>query len=394
MKTLYLFTNNYPYSTPESFLEEEINYLSNKFDRVIILSFINKTLKMRPVPNNCEVINIPLSKNRIRYNLCGVFHHRTFFILLKDFFNSKVFLSKKRLKAWVSSARCINNYLYNKKLMDILRDVKKNDVCYYYWGIGQCLLSILLKGKCKNISRFHGEWDLWEESYGNYHPLRKEVVKNLNMAVFIAKHGEKYFKERYPNSSTIVCPLGTKDHGLQLDNPNDGIVRVISCSKIYPLKRVDLIFEALNNLNFLNIEWTHIGDGPDFEYLKSKIKKEKKNHITVNLLGRISNKEVLSFYKKHHFDMFVNMSTSEGVPVAIMEAMSFGIPILATNVGSTSEEVHPQVGELLSPNPSIEEINTAMCKILNSSYTPREFWLENYNADINYSKFTDILYSI
>ena len=33
------------------------------------------------------------------------------------------------------------------------------------------------------------------------------------------------------------------------------------------------------------------------------------------------------------FDLFVNMSLSEGIPVSIMEAISFGIPIIATNVG-------------------------------------------------------------
>ena len=114
----------------------------------------------------------------------------------------------------------------------------------------------------------------------------------------------------------------------------------------------------------------------------------------MKLLGRIPNHEVLNYYKNHHFDMFINMSTSEGVPVAIMEAMSFGIPILATDVGCTSEEVQPQVGELLSPNPTLEEITMMMRKLLSSNYDPRAFWLNHYNANVNYNKFAEMLYEL
>lgn len=394
MKTLYIFTNYYPYSHQENFLEDEILYLSKRFETIKIISFDNKGGYIRSIPDNCIVENIPISKNKWKYNLYGMFHYKTVGIIIKEFFRNQVYKSKTRLRAWISSVRYINNCLNNKDLQSILRNVKKDDVCYFYWGIGQCLLSIYLKGKCKTISRFHGEWDLWEESYGGFHSLRTEVASSLNKAVFISKKGENYFKERYPNTMTAVYPLGSKDCGIQLDKPNDDIIRVVSCSTVYPLKRVPLIYEALNNLTELNIEWTHLGGGSHFEELKDIIKKSKKEHLKINLPGMMTHDEVLDYYKTHHFDIFINMSTSEGVPVSIMEAMSFGIPILATDVGSTSEEVTAQVGELLSPNPSIEEITSTIHKLLNSNYTPREFWITHYNADKNYEDFTNLIYNL
>lgn len=394
MKSLYLFTTNYPYSTPESFLEEEIKYLSKQFERVVILAFYGMETPHRQVPDNCEVVRIPLGANRLRYIVLGTFHPRTIGVLTREFFRNKVYQSKTKLKAWGSSGRYINNCLYNRKLMCILQGMRREDICYFYWGIGQNLLSLVLKGKVHLVSRFHGQWDLWEESYGGFHSLRTEVAQNLDKAVFIAKKGEAYFKTRYPNTPTVVFPLGTRDNGVQQDNPNDGIVRVMSCSSIYPLKRVPLIFEALNNLTDLRIEWTHIGDGKDFEQLKEKVKNEKREHLTVNLLGRLKNSDVLDFYRLHHCDMFVNMSTSEGVPVAIMEAMSFNIPVLATDVGCTCEEVVPQVGELLSPNPTIEEIIEKMRKILSSTYTPREYWKGHYAAAKNYAEFAEMLFNL
>lgn len=394
MKTLYLFTNSFPYSTPESFLEEEIIFLSKRFDKIVIMPFTSDTKRERPVPENCEVINIPLSNKRLKYTLLGLFHYKTVWVLTKEFFRNRVFTSLKKIKAWIWSARCLNNCLYNRRLQKVLKNVSRNDVCYFYWGIGQCLLSIVLKGKTHLVSRFHGEWDLWEESYGGFHSLRTEVAHSLDKAVFIAKKGELYFKERYPFAKTVVFPLGTKDNGVQLKSPADGIIRVVSCSKIYPLKRVPLIFEAINSLTDYRIEWTHIGDGPDYNLLKQKVASESRDHLKVLFLGYMTNKDILEYYSSHHFDMFINMSTSEGVPVSIMEASSFGIPIIATNVGSTSEEVPSQVGELISPNPSLSEITEAIRKVLSTNYSPREFWLENYNADKNYAAFADLLYQL
>lgn len=394
MKSLYIFTNHYPYSFQENFLEDEILYLSEYFNKVVVISFDNKANNARSLPDNCNVINIPISKSRLKYILRGIFNHKTFKLIIKEFFRNKVYRSRKRFFAWGSSVRYINNCLNNRELQAVLANIKQDDICYYYWGIGQCLLSIYLNNKCKNVSRFHGEWDLWEESYGGFHSLRTEVAYSLDKAVFISRKGEKYFKERYPNSNTVVFPLGSKDYGVQLEKPNDDVVRVVSCSTVYPLKRVDLIFEALNSLTQYKIEWTHLGGGSHFEVLKDKVQKEKKEHLKINLLGMMNHDAVMDYYSQHHFDMFVNMSTSEGVPVSIMEAMSFDIPILATDVGSTSEEVTPQVGELLSPYPSIEEITKSMCKILGSSYSPREFWKENYNAEKNYTAFTKMLFNL
>ena len=394
MKTLYLFTYHFPFSTPENFLEVEILYLSRKFDRVVILPFNKGEGKMREVPSNCEVHTISPVTNKIHNGICGIVHYKTIGVLTKEFFRSKVFISWKRFRSWVAYGRCLNNYLYNKKLQSVLSTIRKEDVCYFYWGTGQCMLSIFLKGKAHLVSRFHGYWDLWEESYGGFQPLRTDVAHCLDRAIFISKKGEEYFKKRYSFVSTIVSPLGTKDFGIQMSSPKDGVVRVVSCSFVYPLKRVPLIFEALNVLDEYIIEWTHLGGGSDLESLKQLIKEKKKEHLTIFLTEEISNKEVLEYYSNHHFDLFVNLSSSEGVPVSIMEASSFDIPILATDVGATSEEVPPQVGELIPANPTIAEITGAIRKILTSEYSPRKFWFEHYSADRNYSAFADMLYNL
>jgi glycosyltransferase involved in cell wall biosynthesis len=55
----------------------------------------------------------------------------------------------------------------------------------------------------------------------------------------------------------------------------------------------------------------------------------------------------MEFYRKNHVDLFINVSETEGIPVSIMEAMSFGIPCIATNVGGVNEIVNNTNGFLV-----------------------------------------------
>ena len=100
--------------------------------------------------------------------------------------------------------------------------------------------------------------------------------------------------------------------------------------------------------------------------------------------------------------MFVNLSTTEGgAPVSIQEAISCGIPVIATNVGGNPEIVSERNGILLSPNPSPEEVAQALLMICDSPETARKMriesrrvWEESYNADANFRAFAEQLKAI
>ena len=100
--------------------------------------------------------------------------------------------------------------------------------------------------------------------------------------------------------------------------------------------------------------------------------------------------------------LLLNVSASEGVPVSIMEAMSFGIPVIATAVGGTPEIVNNNNGYLLNENPSPDEIAS---KLLEYHYLPEEeknnkrkaayeMWKNNYNAEKNYLEFVKSILSL
>ena len=392
-RRLYLFTASYPFDSAETFLEDEISFLAEAFDQVVITPLYGLH-RSRVTPPNCVVNEpiLPLSKWK-RY--IAVPHStKALKLHFSEFFARRVWASVQRLKAWTLSYLHSCHILHSPTIQQILAEIRPSDICYFYWGKGLNLLTLLSKIDCPKVCRFHGEWDLWEESSGGYAPLREKLSKELDLALFISERGKKYYDVKYPNNRLALSRLGAQDYGTA-ERSNDGKLRIVSCSAVYPLKRVPLILQAVKSIDKCDVEWTHIGGGPDFAALEQLAEEAmvENPRLKINLTGQQSHQDVIDYYHTHCVDLFINMSTNEGIPVTIMEAISFGIPVIATNVGGTAEIVNEQTGTLLSADPSLEEITEAIYAVREKSLDPRGYWEEHYNAARNYTEFCEIIKS-
>lgn len=102
-------------------------------------------------------------------------------------------------------------------------------------------------------------------------------------------------------------------------------------------------------------------------------------------------------------DCFITTSSTEGGnPVSIMEALSFGIPIIATSVGGITEMLIDTENILLPPNPSIEEVADALDNLWSRSLESltglrernRLLWQNCFTAEKNYRTFVALLSEI
>jgi len=80
------------------------------------------------------------------------------------------------------------------------------------------------------------------------------------------------------------------------------------------------------------------GEGPLEKRINRKIK-EKKLEDYIKMLGMIQNDRLLEMYGNRKIDFVVLPSLSEGIPVSLMEAMAYEIPVIATDVGGVRELV-------------------------------------------------------
>jgi colanic acid/amylovoran biosynthesis glycosyltransferase len=388
-KNLYFFTSSFPFTQNElDFLENEILFLAKAFEKITIVPLYCYKITgfLCETPENCTVIR-PIITSKWQHYLLGLFCLKSIPLYWRDFFGNRVYRKMKWLKMFLIDFCTTNNLLQSRELKKALQQIQKDDVMYFYWGKGASnLLPFITKLKTKKVVRYHGG-DLYNSNYGGYLPIQEAILRETDISVLISKNGQQYLKNTYPHLrlNSVVSYLGTKDNGMSRGS-NDNIFRLLSCSSVIPLKRLSLIYDALQMVTDQDIEWTHIGDGIDFEKLK-EIAQLSRNNVRIKLLGRLPHQDVLIYYRSNMIDAFINVSTKEGLPVSIMEAISSNVPVLATDVGGTSEIVTSETGILLSSNPTVYEIVDALKKIRHLTLQPRIFWERNFNSEVNYSNF-------
>lgn len=389
MKQLIFFTESFPYGKGESFIENEIKYLSREFNRIYILPKTSQTKAQRSLPANCIVFP-PIYRSSGELVLKGLFCLSPLFYFFKKMISERAYTSLYKFKKYIATAITCRCILADKNFRFLNRQAMESTV-YFYWGIGIAYVLPFIRNKDKKIVRFH-RTDLYlEQRPEKYIPFRKEVYENLTKAVFISQQGLEYARKNFGQYrfSAYLSYLGTFDHGIAAVNTTDSVIHILSVSNVVPVKRVPLILKALLLIKDYSIHWTHIGGGNEFNHLEELIQTLPDN-LTIHLTGAISNEDVICYYRSQPVDLFINVSSSEGLPVSIMEAISFDIPVIATNVGGTNEIITPESGVLLQANFQSEELARQIIWVYKNKHLfhPRRLWEEKFNAEKNYPRFT------
>jgi glycosyltransferase involved in cell wall biosynthesis len=417
---ILLITNSFPYGTGESFIELEIPRLLANFDTVYILPFKMRKgtgeLAKRDIDPRVQIVlpsqsvidkSIP-SLNYLFPTL--LLFCRVFFMECSDRRSFKKVMKPRNLL--LTFIRTYRGVLYKKEYAAIVNRLPlKNHIVYSYWT-DAWLTGILdyHRRKDKNrlvVSRAH-RGDLYDEaSMQKYQTARKFIFRYIDYVFPISTSGYTYLTERYEElkNKCKVHYLGIKLYEAHLNNEPPAVSAqfvTASCSFVTKVKRVDLIIKALACVDRkIRITHHHFGDGPLMEELKSLTGSLPEN-INFVWHGYKSQNELYDFYANNPIDLFMNVSESEGLPVSIMEAMSFGIPVIATDVGGTSDAVDASVGYLIPMMPDLAEITGLLEKhiVLDTAAkqqyrrSAKEKAFEKFNSEVNYDRFHEDLYNL
>jgi glycosyltransferase involved in cell wall biosynthesis len=282
-------------------------------------------------------------------------------------------------------------------------------VVYTYW-FDRASLGAGLVGRQRGVSivsRAHGT-DLYEERHRwSYIPCRREALRLVDKLFPDSDKGSRYLMERYPEYSMKIdtARLGVPDPGFVASSSQDGTLRMASCSFLVSLKRIDLLIKGIGDAAKLRpnqpFEWNHFGTGPLQELLERLARDTLPGNVTHNFRGYVSQDHLMQFYRDNPVDVFVNVSETEGTPVAAMEAISCGIPIVATAVGGNPEITTEENGLLLAPDPSTSEIAHALLFFIDSPEAAvskrkgsRVLWERRYNSERNFAEFVTRLRAV
>lgn len=408
LKTIIFLTNAYPYLPGEQFIEDEIGYWASQSLIRTILVPLTASGTPRTTPKGIEIDFTLAQTNTYRKKIKSLFSAITSRLFWKE---AEFIYATKGLnfECYLEALRAVAHvFRIRKALINIHKKHKTIDIAYCYWNSLQCYAAVLLKQHKlikKVFSRAHG-FDLYEERQANqYMPLKRQFTTEMDCIFSISNSGKSYLETTYsiPSKKILVSRLGvpvpvTMAQHSELKNLS--IVSVSFCTKI---KRVDKIIDAIAESAAIlrekkNITWTHIGAGPLLEELKTQAyKKLTPLGIKWDMPGSKPNAEVKQYFEINRVDIFINASESEGVPVSIMEAMSYGVPTIAPDVGGIAELVSNEYGQLLSEMPSVSEIATAIvsmstrCKEPECRLRAKQKIAKDYNAKSNYQSLIKLI---
>lgn len=158
----------------------------------------------------------------------------------------------------------------------------------------------------------------------------KWMLRNANL-IFVLDDDSlnqyiNYNKNVVKVNNSIILP--EEDYSdKQLHNP----IRLLFVGRLSKVKRIDEIIKAVENCKE-DVVLTIVGDGEERTHLESLVETNRVKFTGALKPDQVKNEMIRG-------DIHVMNSVLEGKPMTIIEAMSYGMPIITTNVGGISELV-------------------------------------------------------
>ncbi|MBI5793658.1 glycosyltransferase family 4 protein [Candidatus Uhrbacteria bacterium] len=143
-----------------------------------------------------------------------------------------------------------------------------------------------------------------------------------------------------------------------------GMTRIIFIGRLAPPKNPYLLIRAVAALPQTlrdRVRVIVIGDGPEMTALQDFVRESQLGN-QVDLPGALPREEVLRRLQTQA-DLFVLLSSWEGFPYSIIEAMACGVPVIASDVGGVREAITSQTGILLTHN-DIQTLSQALEQLI------------------------------
>lgn len=206
------------------------------------------------------------------------------------------------------------------------------------------------------------------------HALRAATIAR-SLALGCASHaGARQLADAFPAEAQKITTayLGTDtDVPLSTSFPADE-VSFITIARVEPVKRVHLIIDLLAALALARpgkrVRWTLIGGGSGLPALRQRAAQAMSGlpNLTIDLLGPLAHSEAMRTLDSSSFHFSILLSSSEGLPVSILETMARAIPAIATDVGGVCEALTDDTGILLPADPDPDIFIAGLLPFLDS----------------------------
>lgn len=184
--------------------------------------------------------------------------------------------------------------------------------------------------------------------------------------------------ETIPNG--VVIPKQVRRRPRMIGRP----LRFIVVSRLEPAKGIDLLLDALRPLRDYDFQVKVAGDGSQ-RILLEQLTKQYGLTNRIEFLGMRHDIQELM----QQSDCLLVPSRWEGLPIAILEAMANGLPVIASRVGGIPEVIQDDVNGMLVPAEDVQSLRSQLEEIIRNpgrlatmGDSARETAIKNYSIEV------------
>lgn len=248
---------------------------------------------------------------------------------------------------------------------------KKIDIIHFHtcskWGFWQPAFYLRIAKVFKKKTIFHMHGGGFPEFYNNLNEKQqnsvKKTLKSVDKIIVLSEKWKKIYEKIVINNKICVIHNSVdelKYRKYKLSKEKNKL-KILYLGKISEDKGIYDLLNAINKLKIQNIEFIFVGP----------IENKKKFFETINRL-KIRNKckiigEIIGDSRFKYFalaSIFILPSHIEALPIALLEAMSFGLPIISTKVGAIPEVITNQKNGILIEPKNINELAKSIKKLV------------------------------
>lgn len=248
--------------------------------------------------------------------------------------------------------------------------------------------------KKKVILHIHGGG--FKDYYSKNKHFVKQQLDKADAIVALSEYWRGYFAEELKCKNVFVVHNIIPTPNYQPNKEKD-IFNLLYLGHIYEKKG---IFDLVSLIEDHKEEYKgklmlHIGGGLyEVDRLLNILKNEDLNDV-IKFEGWVSGEKKQELLNLS--DAYILPSYAEGVPISILEAMSYHLPIIATNVGGIPSIVGNQNGILVEPGNKIQ-LKDAINRLIHSKIQRDKMGEASYHISLEYQphnvvKELNLLYS-
>ncbi len=172
-----------------------------------------------------------------------------------------------------------------------------------------------------------------------YLSLWKRVNKVHSISYSLLEKAKKYGLDSSVKQEVIFPAVNTKifkSKKAQVSLNSKKTIEILTVARLHWIKGIEYIIEAVGKLKSVNVNYTIVGDGIEYERLVLAVNQLNLEN-KIKLVGYIPHDDIVTFYDKA--DLYIQYSLEEGFCNAVLEAQAMGVPTIVSDASGLSENI-------------------------------------------------------